>query len=269
MWQTWSPQTPLSTFVECLWFYQGAVPTHSRERLLPSGEIEIVFNLKDDRIRIHDRKNVDDLLSFRGAVLVGAQSEYFVIDTCQQQCVMGVHFRPGGAFPFLGLPADEVRDQHVSLETLWGAEAIDLRERLLEIPDVETRFHLLERFLLTRALRPLETNAAVAYAIKEFQRSRSVADVCAQIGHSPKRFIAEFSAQVGLTPKLFCRIRRFQKLLGLVHTMHDVDWADVAIECGYFDQPHFIHDFRGFTGLSPSQYISKDLRHRNHVPLLD
>ena len=67
------------------------------------------------------------------------------------------------------------------------------------------------------------------------------------IGISARRFEQLFAEQVGLTPKLFCRIQRFQRVLHLINEQADIDWSDIALSCGYFDQSHFIHDFQSFS----------------------
>ena len=72
----------------------------------------------------------------------------------------------------------------------------------------------------------------------------TVAGVSDQIGLSPKRFIQAFRDETGFTPKVFCRIRRFQQALDLMEGRKSVEWVEVALDCGYFDQAHFIHDFR-------------------------
>jgi len=95
-----------------------------------------------------------------------------------------------------------------------------------------------------------------------------VEDVTAQIGLSSRRFIEIFRNQVGLTPKLYCRIRRFQRVLAAIDDASDVDWTGVALKCGYFDQAHFIHDFRAFSGVSPTMYL-RHRTHRNHVAVHD
>jgi len=203
---------------------------------------------------------------------VGAHSEFFVIDTAQQHSVAGVHFKPGGAFPFLDPPASELHNTLVSLEDLWGRLARHLRERLLEAPTPQARFRILEQTLLARAAERLQRHPAVAFALHEFHglpHTRTIADVTGQIGLSAKRFIDLFSGEVGLTPKLFCRVRRFQRVLRRIGAGRPVEWAAVAADCGYFDQSHFIHDFRAFSGINPSTYIAQRTEHLNHVPLDD
>ena len=266
------PRPPLSNFVDLLWFYEGYSQPHDKERLLPNGCMALVVNLKDDVARIYDRRDTSRFQSTRGALLVGVQSEFFVIDTAQQQCVIGAHFKPGGAFPFFNLPAGEFHNQHLSLDLAWGTSAHELRDRLLEAPTPEAKFHIMEESLLEHASKPLLRHPAVNFALHEFGGSRrapSIAEVTDQIGLSSRRFIDVFNDQVGLTPKLFCRVQRFQKVLRRIGTGREVDWTDVASACGYFDQAHFIHDFKAFSGLSPTAYAAHQTEHLNHVPILD
>jgi methylphosphotriester-DNA--protein-cysteine methyltransferase len=272
MFRTYIPQSPLSDFVNLFWFYEGYDPPHVKERVLPTGTMELVIDLRNDELRVYDRQDTERFQSFRGPLICGAHSEFFVIDTASQASILGVHFKPGGAFPFFELPAGELRDTHASLETLWGATAGELRDRLLEAGTPEAKFRFLERCLIAWAARPLARHPAVAFALNEFQGAsppRTVASVTERIGLSPRRFIQVFREEVGLTPKLFCRIRRFQEVLGLIGRGQHVEWAEVALACGYFDQAHFIHDFRAFSGLNPMAYLAHRGEHLNHVPLCD
>ncbi len=266
------PRPPLSQFVNLLWLYEGYTQPNAKERILPSGEMQIVVNLLEDRTCIYDREDTDRCQTFRGSVLSGAHSEYQVISTAMQASVVGVHFRPGGAFPFLRMPAGELRDATVSLETLWGAAAVDLRDRLLEAPTPRARLEVLERVLLKDLARGFDAHDAVGFALRRFMaepHAATVAGVSDQIGLSPKRFIQVFRDETGFTPKVFCRIRRFQLALDLMDGRKSVEWAKVALDCGYFDQAHFIHDFRAFSGINPTSYLASRTQHHNHVPLVD
>ena len=270
LYSTYIPQAPLADFVNLFWLYEGYTQPHAKERVLPDGSMELVINLRNDTIPVYDRQHHDQFQTFGGSLLCGAHSEFFVIDTASQASVIGVHFKPGGAFPFFKLPADKLHNTHVSLDTLWGAAASELRDQLLAATTPETRFHILEQSLLAHATLPLRRHSAVSFALKEFQAipcTRIIAAVTANIGLSPKHFIQRFIEEVGLTPKLFCRIRRFQEVLHLIDKRQQVEWADIAFSCGYFDQAHFIHDFRDFSGLNPSAYLTGRGEHLNHVPL--
>lgn len=266
------PRPPLSNFVELLWLYEGYSQPHDKERLLPNGSMELVINLREDLARVYDRRDAGQFQTTRGAILVGVQSEFFVLDTAQQSSVIGVHFKPGGAFPFFNLGAGEFHNQHLSLDLLWGTGAVELRDRLLEAPTPETKFQILEESLLSHARKPLSRHPSVNFALHEFGNflsSPSIAQVTDQIGLSSRRFIDIFNDQVGLTPKLYCRVQRFQNVLRRIGMKRDVDWTDMALTCGYFDQAHFIHDFKAFSGLSPTAYTAHRTQHLNHVPIMD
>lgn len=248
------PRSPLSEFVELLWVFEGALPRHASERVLPTGTLELVINLREETDRSFD------------SVVAGPHSRFFMLDTSRPASVIGVHFKPSGAFPFFTLPMDELRNQHVPLEALWGKRATDLRERLLATATDAAKLMLLERALLDLLHRPDRRHAAVGHALTTFYRGpRRIADVVDEIGMSQRRFIRLFSDEVGLTPKSFCRVRRFQRTLALLQHAQTVDWAGTALAAGYCDQSHMIHDFQDLAGVTPASYLSRRTEHANHV----
>lgn len=255
------------------WSCEGYSPPHAIERVVPTGTMQLIFDLREGEeggIRVYDREDHRRFRNLGGSMLSGAHSRFVVIDTASQASTVGVHFRPGGAFPFLGLPAGSLRDADVPLDALWGTKAAELRGRLLEAHTPEARFRVLEHALLARAARPLEHHPAVAFALREFQsapRVRSVKEVGKRTGLSQRRFIELFRREVGLTPKLFCRIRRFQETMRLIGSGRRAGWAETALTCGYFDQAHLVRDFRAFSGTTPTGYVAHRGEHPNHISL--
>jgi len=269
---TYIPKPPLADFVEMFWLLEGHTQA-AKERALPTATVELIIDLRENSLRVFDRQHPDRVQNFSGAMICGPHSEYFVIDAARDESVLGVHFKPGGAFPFLKLPLDELHNTHLSLETLWGAQALMLRERLLETKTPKEKFHLLERCLSAQLSRLPAQHPAVAFALKEFQHVphiRTISEVTHQIGLSQRHFIQVFSNEVGLTPKQFCRVQRFQAVLRRLWKKQRIDWVDVALSCGYYDQAHFINDFQAFSGLNPTAYlIQRGERNPNHVPIND
>jgi AraC-like DNA-binding protein len=272
------PAPPLGGFVQDFWLYDGYSARHLRERILPSGTIELVINLRENELRIYDPVRLTRCQRFSGALVSGAYGRCFVSDTVEETSIMGVHFRPGGAFPFLGVPAGELADTHVDLDTLWGPSAGQLREQLCAAVTPLERFHLLERALVAHVRGPLQHHGAVVFALDAFARTGgrvTIGDVSDAVGLSRQRLIQLFTHEVGLTPKLFCRVQRFQAALALVRQRRAPDWAGLALECGYFDQSHLIHDFVTFSGLTPTVYVRQQAHllergvhiKRNHLPL--
>lgn len=270
IYRTYIPQPPLATFVDKFWWYEGNKPTHVRERRLPDGAMELVVNLREDATTIYGGQAHNQLQRLRGCVISGAHSEFSILDTANLVSVVGVHFKPGGAFPFFRLPLGELHNKVISLDDLWRASANDLRDRLLEARRPESGFLILEQALLARLAQLSAWYPTVAFALKEFQSAphiRTVSQVTGQIHFSSRHFIQVFREAVGLTPKLFCRVSRFQEVLHLIGRGQQIDWTDVALSCGYFDQAHCIHDFRAFSGLSPGAYLAHRSEPLNHIPL--
>jgi AraC-like DNA-binding protein len=272
LFRTFTPSPPLDRFVEYLWAYSDA-PSHSQERILPSGTLELVVNLEEDEIRICDPEQPERYNRYRGAIVSGTYQSYFVIDARQQSSLVGVHFRPGGASPVLGVPAESLANRHVDLRDLWGSAAAELRERLCEDPSTEARFRRLEASLRSRILRPVERHRAVPAALEALANPRAtrVRELSRDLGLSQRRFIRVFAAEVGLTPKLFSRVRRFQGVVARLGRVRSPDWARLAVGCGYCDQSHLIREFVEFSGLSPAAYLQRrtDQIKELHVPTAD
>ncbi len=198
----------------------------------------------------------------------------------QHQSMLGVHFRPGGAFPLLDVPAIEITDKHADLQDLWGRPAMRLWDRLCAAATPRRRFQLMEESLIERRRRPASRHPATAAALQLFGPAgtgASTRDVAREVGLCQRRLIQLFTNQVGLRPKLLCRILRFQCTRAAAEEIQKrgpasmVNWAGLAAACGYYDQSHLIDDFHEFSGLSPAEYLRRlrpahNLKD-NHLPV--
>jgi AraC-like DNA-binding protein len=280
LFRSYKPVPPLSDFIENLWIYRGFASSQLKERIFPSGTFELVFNLRDDELRIYKPVESGRYLRLSGAIVSGPYEGFFVADTAEEACVIGVHFKPAGAFPFLGLSAYELTDMHIDLEAVWGRSAAEIREQLCGTTTSVRRFQFLEKALLSRLSRAPEHHPAVSLALEgfRFDNSRGVVRKLARdAGLSDRRFIDVFNSEVGLKPKLFNRVQRFQRVLARVHQSPSPNWGELALDHGYFDQSHLIRDFHAFSGFSPADYLRRlrDLRLKglgfkfNHLPVAD
>ena len=255
--KTYVPEKPLSEFVGLFWYWRGHDVSYSRERVLPTGTVELVIDLANGRAS--------------AAGLSGPRSQFFVIERRVQDELLGIHFKPGGAFPFLKAPLDELHNLNLSLADLWGEKNVgELIGLVHEAPTIDLKFQVLEKWLLLAANRPLQHHPAASFAVSEFRRTPGLltsAEMAERVGFSQRRFIEIFRGEVGLTPKLFCRVQRFQQLISGIKNQDAIDWADAALSYGYYDQAHFIHDFQQFAGLTPTQYLGLRTDHLNHVKM--
>jgi AraC-like DNA-binding protein len=254
-----TPSPPLDTFVERIWYCSDA-PAHTLERVLPGGgTMDLIVNLVSDEIRIHDPDNPGAERVHSGTLVGGTRTRSYLVDPRQRASVVGVHFRPGGAFPFLGISPSEIVDTHVQLDDLWGSAGRSLREHLLEVGSPSEQLKLLEATLLQRLRRARPGHPAVRGAVDALRVEGSdvrVADVANLVGLGYRRFIEIFEREVGLTPKLYARLQRFHHVKRRIAMLGGPpSWATFAMECGYFDQSHMIRDFVEFSGMSPPSYL--------------
>lgn len=267
-----APAAPLSAFVAQLWDCDVDPLAPGLERILPMPVASLIVNLAEDETRVYrDDPSAPSPTCVRasGTVFGGPATRSAMIDTAEQVKVMGVVFRPGGAAPLLRENLAALGDRDVDLDALLGRRALGLRLRLLEAPDARSRLDRLERWLLG-LIRAPHCNARVMHALARLDGARSVAGIAAlaaDLGLSPRRFGALFLEQVGLGPKRYTRVRRFQAVVAQVHRRRSVDWARVAADAGFHDQPHLVREFRAFSGLTPGQYLAQQGDHPNHVPI--
>jgi len=259
------PVSPaLRPFIETLWTFAGHF-AHARERILPTGRMQLLVNLHEDELRTYEGEGFAHPVRIRGAAVSGAYSRAFGIDTDEQRCIVGVAFAPGGAAPFFAEPQDAFRNDHVELDRVWGGAGARVRERLLEAPTPEARLRTLEAILLERVVHPLEIDKLVDFAITALDRGARIAQVASHVGMSSRTFLRHFERKVGLSPKRYARIRRFGRVLEAVEAGDEVDWIRVAATCGYADQAHLIHEFHEFAGMRPTGYRPRPYGGSNHA----
>ncbi len=246
------PSLALAPYIETLWYCEGYGATHRRERVLPNGRFQLIIDLAAPSAP---------------ALLIGMRTGYDILETACLQSVMGVLFRPGGSLPFFDTPADSLYNQALPLDLIWGSGSGELRDRLLESASPSGRLGILNAEL-QRRLERAELHPAVLYALGVFSHdphTRGVIEIARDAGLSRRRFAGLFREQVGLPPKLYCRLRRFQQVVRRVASGARVDWAEVALAGGYYDQAHMAHEFREFSGVSPGAWAASERPFQNHA----
>jgi AraC-like DNA-binding protein len=129
----------------------------------------------------------------------------------------------------------------------------------------------LENQLLKIYLNKLIENPFVDFAVSTIVGSPnqcSIKAISDKVGYSQKHTIKLFKENVGVTPKEFLRVIRFQKAIQQIENQISVDWSQIAFDCGFYDQSHFIADFKRFSGFTPSEYINKKGDILNYIPVL-
>ncbi len=228
-------------FVECFW----SVTTSSEVRhlVVPDGCLDIVYSAR------------------QGLRAVGAMTTAAEFPLAPGERIIGARFLPGRAPLFLKISAAELSDAVIPLETIWSARGRQLQQRLADVHGSN------DLAVLSRALPvPQDGRSPVRAAIGAIARAGGLVElrtIAAQANLSPRQFRRRCLDEAGLTPRQLCRVLRFRNTLAKLECAAQYGWAQLALECGYCDQAHFIHEFRALSGYTPTAYLR-----RTGVPFL-
>lgn len=249
----WRPAAPLQGCIDELW-HMRSNGSYTRERLLPHAHMDLLINLGEPhRLVSHDPDRPSRL--YQRAWIAGLQDRYLDIESPSHPWLMGIRFKPTGPLALLRVPLAELTNRVVDLDLILGSSIERLRQRLMEAASLERRFQILERYLLERIASARAPRAEVGYALTRLARTRGAVrmrSLAVETGISQKHLIDLFHEQVGMAPKRYARIVRLNALLKEVSSSN---WADLAARFGYYDQPHFVREFREFSGTTPTEFL--------------
>jgi AraC-like DNA-binding protein len=169
---------------------------------------------------------------------------------------------PLGAHALFGVPMHELTGRVVELDDLLGKGANDLVDRMWERPGWDGRLAFLDQAIANRVMQARELSPGVVWAWQRLRTTYGRAHVSAlaeELGWSHRRLIARFREQVGMPPKTVGRILRFDRVARLLRNVEQPRLAELAYDCGYYDQAHLNRDFRDFAGTTPTEYIARRL----------
>jgi AraC-like DNA-binding protein len=215
--------------------------------VLPSTSVVLGFQFRG-RVRAGD-----DYLALAGVTGIQATAKTYAYDT--ETGSLLVRFTPAGA-ACLGVPVAELTGRSVALDAILPrARVAETHEKLGRASDTSTRVAVVERLLseLTCDEDPLVTRAVEL--LTNARHEASVSAVARAIGLSERQLERRFLARVGVTPKRFATLRRFERAVARATTAPSLTAA--ALDAGYYDQSHFIRDFRRFAGSSPREHFER------------
>jgi len=257
--QTFEPHKDLSAFVKCYWVLKIPKQSHpQRQRIVPDGCIEMIFTpgepvkryLPDDSYILQPR-----------AMVLGQITEPLYIEPIGRVDVFSVRFYPGGFMPFVTLPLTDMENRDVELEELFGKDGVSLEHNVLGAGTTSERIQHVETFLLDKLKDAKTIHHIVKSTVDAILSSGgrlSVEQVSKEVVASRRQLERRFSSAVGLSPKQLAKIIRLQTALKMLLNGEATSLTDLSYENGYYDQAHFIKDFKEFTGLSPKAFYSAD-----------
>lgn len=235
-------------------------PVVSRRRQVPAGIIPVIIDFLPS-YGVSGADAPGDFTLRRFGFAAGMHDQFCLTESVGLARAMQIDFTPIGAYLFFRRPMSDMTNLVVGLDDLFGAEGVGLVDRLAAAADWETRFDILEEFVLPRILGARAPAPGVNWAWGQLRRANGQVEIgrlAKELGCSRKHLIAQFHEQLGASPKTIARVLRFQhavRLFNAASVERPVSGADVAMACGYFDQAHFIKDFRQLAGITPSEYL--------------
>lgn len=257
-----SPQ--VDRFVRCFWSLQGGLPAsastgarsvdEAAEPALPDGSPELIFNLGEpfEHIPADGRAKRQPQ-----AFLVGQITGPMVVRPTGPVDLIAVRFEAHGA-ALLSDDLGALTDRWVDVQKLKDRAVTTLKERLEGVETTDGRIALITDWLARRATQVAGPDPRVEVAVRAIRSSHGAVnldDLCRQLRLTPRSLQRLFKLQVGISPKLLARIVRFQRIFAAWRSDPST-LSRVAAECGYFDQPHMIRDFRQFAGAPPASFLA-------------
>ena len=278
------PAPPLSALVETITYFSSWTPDHLRERLIPDGAIEIVVDLTERPKRLFDAPEGGPGRDFSKAWISGMHRSPIIIEAQAQSSMFVIRFRPGAMPAMIGHDAESLTDRVEPLADIVGKAAASLRDRLLEAQGATARIAAGTAWLLERRPSDSWTPRPLGFALRRLADPAGVrvGELADDAGVSARQLQKLFRKWVGVSPKQYARIRRFQHLLATLspgrgegaedlflrgEKLGEPDWARLAAATGYADQPHLVHEFRAFSGVTPSTYVSAYRGLSNYLPI--
>ncbi|WP_116203234.1 helix-turn-helix domain-containing protein [Amycolatopsis circi] len=261
------PRPPLDGLIDDLYYLDGA-PPYARLTLPPAPAALLIVNLGAPfRIR-----SGTETAEYADGCVITMPTRAYEFGYPPRTRSVGVHFKPWGLAPFLPMPATELRDRPATIEQVWGRPAIaELQDRLATANGPHEMLTLLEDELIRRLSETAglglvrQTSSIIAAA----RGSVMIGDLSESAGVSSTHLAQRFKALIGVTPKRLARTHRFTAAVFALDPAGPIDWGELAGSAGYFDQAHFGHEFRAFTGRTPTEYVEIRRRflreHPGHV----
>lgn len=259
--QIFEPGEELTPFIKCYWTLEGAgEEAPQKQTIVPDGCMEMIFHYGDLYLQyMEDGSRIVQPRCF----LIGQLTRPLEIEPTGVTGIFSTRFHPGGFLPFATLPIKEMENTAVALEKLFGREGQELEQKILSSTETSERIKWVEAFLLRR-LTDTETIDRIVKATVEILLTAngqlSVEELSRQTNINRRQLERKFSAAIGLSPKQLSKTIRLQAALKMLLNRKFTNLTALAYEGEYYDQAHFIKDFRELTGLTPKEFYGDQLK---------
>ena len=258
--QTFKPHSDLESLISCYWTLEVPPSDHpQKQRIIPDGTIEMAFILGDDI----KRYTTDDhfILQPRSMVL-GQTIAPFYIEPTGYVNTFAIRFYPYGFANFVTVPIRSLANKETPIDQLFEKKAAQsLTQAILQASDTKERIEIIERFLLRKLNEPSTIDQIVKTTLDTListKGSTSIHQILKEDVSRRRQLERKFAKQIGISPKQLGKVIRLQSALKMLLNEEGESLTNIAYQNEYYDQAHFIKDFKEFTGISPKEFIGNE-----------
>ena len=259
--KVYTPSPELQSFVKCFWTLEdGGSKEPVKQRVIPDGCMELIFHYGDlYKQYFEDGSAIVQPRSF----IFGQITTYLEIAPTGKSGIVAARFLPDGLTPLLSMPVAHLENKATSLDILFGEKGRALENQILSAVDNEGRIKLIEDFLLARLAQQQTVDTIARNCVEVIFQSQGqvdVGDLSDKMNIHRRNMERKFTSAIGLSPKQLSKVVRLQATLKMLQTQQFTNLTSLAYENGYYDQAHFIKDFKEFTGMSPKSFFADNLK---------
>lgn len=242
------PKGPLEKYVRFFWILEeDSGPTEKKFITIPDGTPGLIFQ-EDPTVFDRYGQTLPQLFLF------GQATSHAELSLRGSFKSVGVSFQSSALRSVFGMDANDLTDRHIDLDDLTNTSITD---EILNKKSIEQKIDVLETFLSGQAARRDRENEKVNYASFQLRGGRQLKQVQTDLQISERSLERLFNQHIGLSPILYARICRFQTALEVMRGSNFSSLTEIAFECNYFDQSHFIREFKIFAGTTPKRFLQK------------
>lgn len=259
--QTFEPCHDLTTLVKCYWTLKSLKKkTPEKQTIVPDGCMEMIFHYGD--LYKQYTENGNSIIQPRSFV-IGQLTRPLEIESTGETGIFSVRFHHNGFLPFATIPIKEMENIAVSLEKLFGKDGQEIEQRILTTTSTSERIKLIETFLLKRLTDTETVDRIVKSTVETILTANgqlSVDELSKQTNINRRQLERKFSSAIGLSPKQLSKTIRLQATLKMLLNKNFTSLTALAYQGEYYDQAHFIKDFKELTGFTPKQFYGNNLK---------
>ncbi len=259
--QTFEPSKDLNTLVKCYWTLDSPKDEHQhRQTIIPDGCMEMIFHYGDlYRQYIENGSIIIQPKCF----VIGQLTRPLEIEPTGETGIFSVRFHSNGFLPFATIPIKEMENSAVSLEKLLGKEGKEIEQKILNALSTLDRIKLIETFLFSRLTDTVTVDRIVKSTVETILTANgqlSVYELSKKTNINRRQLERKFSSAIGLSPKQLSKTIRLQATFKMLLKKNFTSLTALAYENEYYDQAHFIKDFKELTGFTPKEFYGKNLK---------